>query len=241
MTGDYPRFRTSYAHEAFVGYFLLTPIEHQLLARCRGDVNRHGVAVLLKSLHYLGYFPATLGEVPTNVKTFISGQLQLLWEPSAHYPADARTRRYHLTLIRQHTGWRAPTADDKVALADWLRHKGTPDAPVETDLLVCAYARLRTLQIELPAEQELRRVVRTVLEMVRRIEMQTEKHLHRALLQDLKRVAGKVPLLFRVAKAVVEAPDGTIRDVLFPRVKEETFRALVAEAKASGGFVAIFI
>jgi TnpA family transposase len=73
-----------------------------------------------------------------------------------------------------------------------------------------------------------------MLEIIRRIETQTEKHLHKALLRDIKRVAGKVQLLFRVAEAVVEAPDGTIREVIFPHVKEETFRELVAEAKASG-------
>jgi len=77
-------------------------------------------------------------------------------------------------------------------------------------------------------------VVRMRLELIRRLETQTEKHLHKVLLQDIKRVAGKVQLLFRVAEAVVEAPDGTIREVLLPRVGEVTFRDLVAEAKASG-------
>jgi len=43
-----------------------------------------------------------------------------------------------------------------------------------------------------------------------------------------------VQLLYRVAEAVIEEPDGTIRAVLFPPVKEETFRDLAAEAKASG-------
>jgi Tn3 transposase DDE domain/Domain of unknown function (DUF4158) len=289
-------------------------------------------------------------------------QLSLLWDPSVHYPTDGRTRRYHLALLRRHTGWRAPTADDKVALEQWLRREGAPDAPLEADLLARAYEWLRTWQIELPAEQELRRavraalhgffhdlytrmtarlsamvratldrllvvgpgesvsmfeqlkadpaapgvknlhqeiaklqtlralnvpagamadvpenvvqllkrratheragemrahpspiryallacfihqqttdvtddVVRMLLEMIRRIETQTDRHLHKVLLQDIKRVAGKVQLLFQVAEAVVEEPDRTIREVLFPRVKEETFRELVAEAKASG-------
>ena len=76
--------------------------------------------------------------------------------------------------------------------------------------------------------------VRMMLEIIRRIRRQTEKHLHQELLQDIKRVAGKVQLLFRVAEAVVDAPEGTIRDVIFPRVKEDVFRDLVAEAKASG-------
>jgi hypothetical protein len=75
--------------------------------------------------------------------------------------------------------------------------------------------------------------VRMTLDVIRRIETQTEQHLEKALLQDIKRVTGKVQLLYRIAEAVVEAPEGTIRTVLFPCVKEATFHALVAEAKAS--------
>ena len=362
MPGDYPRFQASYTHDELVEHFLLTPPEQSLIAQCRGDVNRHGVAVLLTSLRHLGYFPASLQQVPTDVKTFLARQLNLLWEPSAQYPADERTQRYHLALIRQHTGWRAPTTDDKTALEHWLRHECAHEAPTEEDLFVCAYQRLRALQIELPAERELRRVVHTalhgffhdiytritarlpeavrvtfdqllevgpeesvsrfeqlktppaaptiahlqqeitklqtlralgvpadaladvpekvvtllqrrasneragemrahpapiryalmacfihgrtmevtddvvrmLLEIIRRIDTQTEKHLQKELVRDIKRVTGKVQLLYRIAEAVVEEPDGTIRTVLFPQVKEETFRDLVAEAKASG-------
>jgi hypothetical protein len=67
MQGDYSRFRASYAHEELAENFLLPPAEHQLMAQCRGaekalsvgphKVNRQGVAVLLTSLRYLGYFP----------------------------------------------------------------------------------------------------------------------------------------------------------------------------------------
>ena len=73
-----------------------------------------------------------------------------------------------------------------------------------------------------------------MLEIIRRIDTQTDKHLQKELCRDIKRVAGKVQLLFRVAEAVVEEPEGTIRAVLSPRVKEETFRGLAVEARASG-------
>jgi hypothetical protein len=53
MKGDYPRFRALYSHDDLVEHFLLTPDEQRLIAQCRGDVNRHGVAVLLTSLRYL--------------------------------------------------------------------------------------------------------------------------------------------------------------------------------------------
>ena len=40
-------------------------------------------------------------------------------------------------------------------------------------------------------------------------------------------------ILSHVAEAVVEHPDGIVREVIFPRVKEETFRDLVAEFRVS--------
>jgi hypothetical protein len=362
MTGDYPRFQATYTHEALVEYFLLSPAERAVVDTCYGDVHRHGVAVLLKAIPYLGYFPDDFGPGPEAVRTFIAHQLQLLWDHTEADPWHSRTHERHLALIRSHMGWRFPAGHEKEALETWLRTQGAPEAPTEEDLCDCAYARLRDLGIELPAESELRRIVRAALrgffddryqrvtvqisetvrttleallvvgpdetssafdqlktepsaprvqhlqpevtklqplraigvpaealasvpckvlqtlkrrasheragemrahpapircalmacfihvrtmevtddvvrmrlEIIRRLETQTETHLHRALLRDITRVAGKVQLLFRVAEAVVEAPDGTIREVLFPRVGEATFRELVAEARASG-------
>lgn len=362
MRGDYPRFRASYAHEELVEHFLLTAPEYELITQCRGDLNRHGAAILLKSLLYLGYFPDDLSSVPVEVKEFVAKQLNLLWEPSAQYPADERTQRYHLSLIRQHTGWRFPAAHDKEELEQWLRNEGAMSVHTEEDLLESAYTRLHSLQIELPSEKELRRIVnaalngffqdmyqrvasrlsepvrakldqllivaemesfspfeklkadpaeagidnlkkevvklqqlraigiaaedladippkalhilsrrarneragemrehppqirytlmacfahvraaevtddvtRMMLELIRKIDTLTERQLDRDLLHDIKRVEGKMQILFRIAEAVVEDPEGTVREVLFPRVKEETFQHLVTEFKTSG-------
>ena len=46
MTGDYPRFNATYTHEELVEHFLLSPDERALVDTCRGEANRHGVAVL---------------------------------------------------------------------------------------------------------------------------------------------------------------------------------------------------
>ena len=100
-----------------------------------------------------------------------------------------------------------------------------PD-PIRSAPMAC-FIHVRTMEVTDD-------VVRMLLEMIRRIERQTEKHLHRELLRDIKPVTGKVRILFQVAEAVVEAPDGTIREVPFPRVREETFRELGAETEASG-------
>ena len=64
MKGDYPGFKVTYTDEELAEHFLLTPAERALVETCRGDVNRHGIAVLLKAVQYLGYFPAELSQVP---------------------------------------------------------------------------------------------------------------------------------------------------------------------------------
>ncbi|HEX2242791.1 MAG TPA: DUF4158 domain-containing protein, partial [Gammaproteobacteria bacterium] len=328
----------------------------------RGDVNRNAVALLLKSLLYLGYFPESLVQVPESVRTFIANQLGLLWDHTPLYRWQSGTKDHHLSLIREYTGWRFPTARDKEELEQWLRSESAKVAPMEEELLERAYERLRALRIELPVEMELRRIVnaalssffqnlyqcisarlsgnvradidrllvvasdeavfpfdklkpdpsapgvdnlkkeveklqqlrgigitaddltdvpakarhilsrrakneragemrshpapirhtlmacfihvrmtevtddiaRMMLELIHKIERQTEKQLNRELLQDLTRVEGKLQILFRIAEAVVEKPEGTVREVIFPRVKEEVFRNLLTEFKASG-------
>jgi hypothetical protein len=82
MKGDYPRFRAAYSHEELAEQFLLTPTDLELISQCRGDINRHGMAVLLKSLFYLGYFPDSLRAIPSEVREFIAKQLGALWDPS---------------------------------------------------------------------------------------------------------------------------------------------------------------
>jgi hypothetical protein len=49
---------------------LLTPADLQLVLTCRGDANRCGMALLLKALAYLGYFPEKLDRMPGEVRSF---------------------------------------------------------------------------------------------------------------------------------------------------------------------------
>jgi hypothetical protein len=98
MKGDYLRFRTSYTHEDLVEHFLLQPDELAFVRSFRGDANRNGVALLLKSLTYLGYVPASLDSVPDSVRTFVAQQLDLLWDQTPQYPWDSSTRDHHLAL-----------------------------------------------------------------------------------------------------------------------------------------------
>jgi len=69
---------------------------------------------------------------------------------------------------------------------------------------------------------------------VHRIGSRAEKRVEGELVADLKRVAGKPALLFKLAAASVAHPDGAVRDVIFPTVGEQTLHDLVAEGEATG-------
>ena len=64
----YPQFRSSYSHEEMVEHFLLTPVELQLVLTCRGDANRCGMALLLKTVSHLGYVPDPMPKIPEEVR-----------------------------------------------------------------------------------------------------------------------------------------------------------------------------
>ncbi len=68
-----------------------------------------------------------------------------------------------------------------------------------------------------------------------RITVKAERKVLAELIEEAVTVRGKARLLARIAFAVTEAPDGTVRDVLFPVVDERTFEALVKETLAAGG------
>lgn len=93
--------------------------------------------------------------------------------------------------------------------------------------LLAAFCRLR--------EQELAdELVDLLIATVHRIGAKAEQRVEEELLDDLRRVAGKAGLLFRLAEVTLARPDDMVREVVYPVVHEDTLRALVKEAQASG-------
>ena len=54
------------------------------------------------------------------------------------------------------------------------------------------------------------------------------------LLGDLQKVHGKTTLLFKMAEAALEQPEGAVREVLYPVVSEQTLSDLVKEYRSNG-------
>lgn len=77
-------------------------------------------------------------------------------------------------------------------------------------------------------------LVDVLLEIVHRIGARAERKVEKELLADFKRVTGKNSLLFRLAEAALDHPDGIIREVVYPVVPEQTLSQLVKEWRASG-------
>jgi Domain of unknown function (DUF4158) len=77
-------------------------------------------------------------------------------------------------------------------------------------------------------------LVELLMDVVHHLSTKAERRVEKAFVKDIKKVSGKTNLLFRLAEAVVDKPDGTIREVVFPVVSEQTLRNLVKEYKAGG-------
>lgn len=163
MKADYPRFNALYFHEELTEHFSLAAAEHRFLRRFRGKANRFTAALMLKSLGYLGYFPKRSREIPIAIRRFVGQQLgdpQLIDVPGV---VAQRSRVRQWADIRAFTGWRPATTEDKRMLRAWLREEGVISAPTPDKLFPLACQRLRHLQIELPSEAELQRVVAAAL------------------------------------------------------------------------------
>jgi len=77
-------------------------------------------------------------------------------------------------------------------------------------------------------------LVDLLIRVLKDIRVRAQSHEEKRLLHDFIRVGGKQQLLFRLAEAMLEKPEGIIREVLYPVIGEARLKALVEEAKNTG-------
>lgn len=77
-------------------------------------------------------------------------------------------------------------------------------------------------------------LVDLLIRIVHRIGVRAEKKIVKTLLSDFQRIHGKTTLLFKMAEVALLHPDGTIKEVLYPIVSEQTLEALVQEYRSQG-------
>jgi TnpA family transposase len=114
---------------------------------------------------------------------------------------------------------------NRIAVEDLQEVRRHPD-PIRYTLLA-AYCWRRRQEI-------VDTLVQLLLDIAHHLSTKAERRVEKAFVKDIKKVSGKTTLLFRLAEAAVDKPDGTIREVVFPVVSEQTLRDLVKEYKAGG-------
>ena len=77
-------------------------------------------------------------------------------------------------------------------------------------------------------------LVDLLIGVVHKIGVKAEHKVDRELLDDFKRVTGKTAILYHLAEASLDHPDGAVRDIIWPAAGgEQTLRDLVGEYKAT--------
>jgi hypothetical protein len=357
---SYPRFLPHLKEDAYAEIFTLTSEDTKLIKRVRSDKNILGFAVLLKSFQYLGYPPYKKSQIPVEVVELIASQLELSPAFFQEYRWRGRVFRYHLTIIRENTGFRPCQPNERDTISQWLIDYGHEHFS-RKKFLEAAVGKFREMKIELPAENKFRRlvnssrqqffdrlyrriagrldveareamdasikttgiepshldwiktypaktgmktilteieklkyirrfrihrdvhfagisdalinsmadriraedayqirrhppavrytllaalgyilgaeitdnIIKIFLQLIRRIEKKADKTLEKELIGEIKRVYGKRQILYQVALAVTENPDGIVRDVVYPVVGESVFKRLIEELKGS--------
>ena len=77
-------------------------------------------------------------------------------------------------------------------------------------------------------------LVDLLISIIHGIGKRAEKKVDTELIKDFKKVAGKHNLLYQMANASLENPDGTVKEVIYPVVSEKTLLNLVKEFKSNG-------
>jgi len=93
--------------------------------------------------------------------------------------------------------------------------------------LVSAFCWLRTQEVT-------DNLVDLLISIVHRIGTKAERRVDAQLMKDFKQVGGKHNLLYRMANASLETPEGTVKEVIYPVVSEQTLKDLVKEFKTNG-------
>ncbi len=94
-------------------------------------------------------------------------------------------------------------------------------------ILLAAFCWLRSQEIT-------DNLVELLIQIVHRIGARAERRVDKELLDDFKKVSGKTGLLFKLAQAALDEPEGVVKEVIYPVVGEQTLTNLVREFKATG-------
>ena len=73
-----------------------------------------------------------------------------------------------------------------------------------------------------------------LIQVIHKIGKNAERKVDKKLSSELKKVNGKTSILLELAQTAISNPDGVIKEVVYPVVKENTLKAIIKEYKFTG-------
>lgn len=77
-------------------------------------------------------------------------------------------------------------------------------------------------------------LIELLIQVIHKIAARSERKVQKDFVNDLKRVSGKTNILYLMAEKLLNNPDGVIKDIIYPEVKEQTLKDIVNEFKSTG-------
>lgn len=74
-------------------------------------------------------------------------------------------------------------------------------------------------------------LIELLIRIAHRVGVRAEEKVGEELLRFAKKIVGKARILYKLAKAAKEQPEGTVKDVIYPAVGEETLEELIQEVE----------
>ena len=140
-------------------HWTLSGEERALLGNKAGST-RLSFAVLLKTFQFEGHFPERREEVVTTIVFHLANQTGV--PPEAYFEEEwsERTQRHQRAQIREYCGFQLFHAEDEPAFIAWLKERVTSFNPEAEAFKIAAHGHLRTLCLEPPPPERMRRLLR---------------------------------------------------------------------------------
>lgn len=152
------RFPEEIPSEDCFTFFLLSKDDCIEVDKQRSDSSRLGFALQICALRYMGFVPTDLKSIPPRVLRYVAEQLDISTDALLKY--KARTRKEHLPVSRNYTGFRRATKLDVLGLEKWLLERALEhDQPTVIFKQACDY--LKQQQILRLGTDRLARLVST--------------------------------------------------------------------------------
>jgi hypothetical protein len=79
-------------------------------------------------------------------------------------------------------------------------------------------------------------LIELLITLIHKIGARAKRIVEKEFIKDIRRVHGKNRLLYKVAEASIEKPEGKVKEVIYPVAPEQTLRDLVQEFKSGGSY-----